>query len=350
MQDDDATGATQPFLETLNVVLGPSGSALAARQVAEAGPAVDALDRLRTLIEGLRTELSGTTLGPIGTTLMTPVFRRLTSAAAGYDDDAFERHAREVYERPAVLHGDLLAVLAVAAAPEPAIEILSMQQYVQGAAVPESRSSIDLDELIIDRRLVLARLTIDVATTAPHQIEELSANFEIFRQRYESAYMDYHRHYHGQIAALRSTVTDAAQPLRALTIFNQIEQLGPAVGSDLREQAAGFIASLTPCEVTPANLRAILRTQPHCSHCALAFSAYPASAEVERWQHELADAMDSQLQQLARAMATHAVRETGRPGFDRFLRAVRAGDIAPIVNVIDEEIADLIRVLLTDDQ
>lgn len=349
MRDQDATDATQPFLEELNAVLGPSGDAAETRRAAEEGPAIDALNRLRTLIEELRTEISGPTFSPAGTTLMTPVVRRLTTAAAGYDNDTFERRAADVYETPNALRADLLAIFAVSVAAEPAIEILTMQHYVVGAMVPESRATVDLDELIIDRRLVLARLTIDVATTAPHQVQELIANFEIFRQRYESAYMDHHRRFHAKIVELRTTVTEAAQLLEALTILNRIEQLGPAVGTDLQQQATDFLASLAPCEVAPADLQLNLRTQPQCSHCVLELAARPESDAVEQWQHELARAMDTQQRRLASAMVTHAVRETGRPSFDRFLRAVRAGDVAPIVDVIDDEIADLIRTLLTLD-
>jgi hypothetical protein len=333
----------------LNAVLGAPDDATNTRRAAEASPTIGALNRLRTIIEDLRTKISGPAFSTAGATLMAPVFRRLTTASAGYDAEAFERRAADVYGAPAGLRADLLTIFSVAEAPAPALEILAMQHYVQEAAVPESRATVDLDELIIDRRLVLARLTIDVATTAPHQLEELSANFEIFRQRYESAYTDHHRRFHATVVELRTVVTEAAQPLEALTILNRIGQLGPAVGTNLQQQATNLLGLLAPCARTPGDLQLDLRTQPHCRHCEIELARQPIGTEVERWQRDLAGAMDTQRRRLASAMVTHAVRETGRASFDRFLRAVRAGDVAPIVDVIDEEIAELIRTLLTED-
>lgn len=45
-------------------------------------------------------------------------------------------------------------------------------------------------------------------------------------------------------------------------------------------------------------------------------------------------------------MAARAISEGDRPVFERFLRAVQARDVAPLVKVMDAQVASLIRELL----
>ena len=44
-------------------------------------------------------------------------------------------------------------------------------------------------------------------------------------------------------------------------------------------------------------------------------------------------------------MVSQAIQERDRPAFERFLRALRAGEVAPLVAVLDTDVAALIREL-----
>ena len=51
---------------------------------------------------------------------------------------------------------------------------------------------------------------------------------------------------------------------------------------------------------------------------------------------------------VAQAMVTRAVADGGRPTIERFLRAVQAADLAPLVEILDDATLSLIEELLSD--
>ena len=79
--------------------------------------------------------------------------------------------------------------------------------------------------------------------------------------------------------------------------------------------------------------------------CALPI--YPPIAALAQWRRLLDAALRTQQRRLAQAVVRRAIADSSRPALDRFLRAVRAGDVAPLVEVMDAEVVALIREVLT---
>ena len=315
------------------------------RQISETGAQTPALRRLRSLVESLRTGLRQTPdAGPVRDAIGDMV-QRLGEICAVYDADSVEERAATTYATPQALRADL--ALAVTAAPEQARRVLEMQTYVRRADVGDAVEDVNRAELTIDRRVVLERLAPAAAVQAPHQLDELAANFEVFRSRYERAYLDHHAQTVAATALLQRAVQDQEAAARALTLLNAVTELGPPVAPAVPAMLDDQIKNLVPCTFQPEALRALLHVEPRCRACGLRLSDSVAAARVDRWREDLQRALGVQQQRLARAMVSHAVQERDRPAFERFLRALRAGEVAPLVAVLDTDVAALIRELLS---
>ncbi|MEE9277407.1 MAG: hypothetical protein V3V06_03255, partial [Dehalococcoidia bacterium] len=257
--------------------------------------------------------------------------------------------AAATYRDPSAFRADLELLLALSSSPDETRTLLVMQSYAQRAAVPQSLRSVDLGELAIDREVVLQRLSPALARSAPHQLQELSANFDVFRRRYERVYLEDHQQHQEQTRSLRDLLQDNDAGLHALKLLNDIAALGAPLQPDLAGHAEKLGPRLAPCAATESELREHLQTEPRCPACDLELGARPPSDEVQAWQRDLHQALTTQQRRLARAMVSQAVAETERPAFDRFLRALRAGDVAPLIDVMNDDVAALIRDLLSKD-
>ena len=345
--ENDPT-ASRPFLDELHAAL-TAPQQRPQDRVSDEGAYPPAQRRLRSLLEEVRSARPQAQLEAGSAAAVRDALQRLAGIAMAYDADGIERRAADTYAAPAALRADLDLFLALTAAPDPARRLLTMQTYVRRAPVPETPERVDLGELAIDRRLVLQRLAMNVALTAPHQIDELSANFDIFRQRYERAYREHRRRFHADVRALRRTLDSHRAHLDALALLNAIGELGAAAGSALRQEWDALRLSLTSCDVNDADLTTALQHDPVCPACDLTLGDGAPAADVDRWVDECRAAIRTKQRHLAGAMVARAIAETHRPTFDRFLRAVQASDIAPLVEVMDDGVAQLIRQLLARD-
>ena len=314
------------------------------RRIAE--PA-DALSQFRRTIERARADLPTAGLDEPSAALARQTLERVTRIAAAYTPERIEEEAARLYRAAADFHSDLLLLLALTSNPAAARELLAMRAYVEQAAVPSAPPLPDTQELTIDRAVILERLSYAVPVETPHQIESLRADFNLFHRRYERVYLHHHLDYHRTLEALQNTLPGARASLEALALLNDITELGAPVGADLGDRLAALLAPVRPCGLGEQALRAALATSPLCPACRLSLDAQPPIAAVAQWQRDLDAALRTQQRRLAQAVVRRAIADSRRPALDRFLRAVRAGDLAPLVEVMDPEVVALIREVLT---
>ena len=332
-----------PYFEELMQALGaePEGGS---RRLAEAAAGGATAERLRGLVEVVRASLADA--GPSAELLRAAV-ERLQRLGAAYNEAAIEAAATTTYGRAGALRADVELLLAQEAAPEATGRLLGMQAYVRRAAVPELDPDIDQHELAIDRRLLLQRLLPAMAVEAPHQLDEVSATFEIFRRRYAELYVQRHRAYHDMVSTWRREFADEqTSRLNALRLLNEVAALGAPVGSDLELRARRILANVAQCDRSNAALREALMTDPRCPTCDLDLMAAPPSAEVAQWHDDCLTALRLQQRRLARAAVSRAAARRDEPVIERFLRVVQASDVVPLIDVMDETVQALIEELL----
>ena len=339
----EITGAT-PFLDELAAIF-PTARPRR-RRLAEDRATVAPLRRFRGAVETVRGEITSSPFEGHSAALVRDTIRRLTQIAAAYDADTLEESAAGIYDAPDGFRGDLALVRALAAAPGEARQILAMRAYAAAAALSSDQPAPDLQELAVDQSIVLERLSYSVALEAPQQIEALSADFELFRRRYQRAYLEHHRAYHAAAGAVRTDLEAHRSWVSALAVLNGIDELGPSVGADLEERLQALLDALPPCGLGEQALRSSLATNARCPECGLAIADQPPSIQAHAWTEDCRRALHTQQRRLARAMVARAIEDGSRPAFERFLRAVGAGDVAPLVEVMDGSVAALIREVL----
>lgn len=332
-----------PFFTELSQALGDP-TAAASRTVGEETATATA-KRLRVLLESVRESLR--VAGPAGD-FVRDALERLQRVSAAYDEPGMETVAEQTYGATGAMRADLDLLLAQDAAPSDTARLLEMQSYVRRASVPELDPDITQHELAIDRRLLLQRLSPSVALDAPHQIDEIEAGFDIFRGRYIDLYVRRHRAYHDIVMAWRRQFNEEhAAYLQALHLLNEIPGLGPAVGSDLDPRAQAILASTPECGTSDDEVRAALAQEPRCPTCELDLMASPPSAELALWHDDCLTALRLQKRRLARAaVARAAVANGADPAIDRFLRAVQASDVGPLVEILDDDMQALVREMM----
>ena len=129
--------------------------------------------------------------------------------------------------------------------------------------------------------------------------------------------------------------------------MNGITELGAPASADLGDRLAALQNQAQPCGLGEQALRTALATSPLCPACRLSLDAQPPIAAAAQWQRNLDAALRIQQRRLAQVMVRRAIADPTRPALDRFLRALRADDLAPLVEVLDTEVVALIRQVLT---
>lgn len=328
------------FAETLAAVFESRSS-----QIAEEG---GAFRRLRDALETIRDSAEVAALEGESAHLVRGTIRRVGEVAAAYDTAAAETNAAAVYAGPEAFRNDLLLVRSLAAAPKETEQLLAMLNYAAGSKVSAVHAPPAQAELAIDRSIVLQRLSLSVPFDAPNQVDALAADFELFRRRYESAYLAAHVADQAERAVQRKRLAEQERAAAALQLLNGIAALGSPVGAGLPDELARLTPKLTPCALGADALRAFLATQPRCPGCEFSLDSSSSVPEVDALLRDLQAALQTQQQRLGGRMVSHAVEDEGRPAFDRFLRAARASDVAALVAVMDESTVPLIRELLQD--
>ena len=84
-----------------------------------------------------------------------------------------------------------------------------------------------------------------------------------------------------------------------------------------------------------------------CPDCGLRMDAILPSPALATAREQLRLALEQQRRRLAQAGVARAAANDGRPVIERFLRAVQAADLAPLVEILDETTLALIEELLS---
>ncbi len=333
---------SRPFLDTLAEYFdSPTG-------VAEEADRPTALVEFCHALQRVRAALPGIDLTPPAATLAGEILQRVSPLCRSYGGDGFEEEATRLYEDPRTFQRDVELVLALDRHPQLAASVLDMQAYADAARVPDQPSLPPLHELQIDRRLLLQRLFRASEIREAHQIEGIVAAFDLFHRRYQETYLAHHEAHRRWYTSQAAQLDHDAGAVRALLLLNDVQALGAPVAADLPARFEALTASLTPCDSDAPLLESQLGQAPVCQACELELSDSIPEDALTELRTELGRALLAQRQRLARAMVGRAVSESSRPDFDRFLRALRAADLDPLIAVLDEPAVALIRDLLDD--
>ena len=117
---------------------------------------------------------------------------------------------------------------------------------------------------------------------------------------------------------------------------------------DLSAAQAGLASNVRPCSLAGGELAEALAGETTCPDCGLRPDAVLPSAALATAREQLRLALEQQRRRPGKAMVARAAANDGRPVIERFLRAVQAADLAPLVEILDETTLSVIEELLSE--
>jgi len=268
------------------------------------------------------------------------------AGAQGYQ--AFHEQVQEHYASPDPLREDMGTYSRLRQLAGYAAEIQEMRAYLDAMMLrPEDR------ELAADRMLLTGQLSLEELERNPALWPGISDSFGRLKGRYRTAYQKHHRDTYQAMEDLRTRLEDIPRRLHALELLNTITDLGNPVGEDLAERATRLQERLCPCPVT--EVAAVdVEAHPVCVACGLSLTSHAPTAEVEAFLGDLERALQEQRRRLSaeavrRVLERASAPEAGGDELSRLMEAAHAAEIARLVDVLDERVAESIRRLLVED-
>jgi len=263
-----------------------------------------------------------------------------STAGAGYQ--VFYQQASEAYATADDLRAHQRAFAALRELSDLATEITAVDGYLDAVQLrPTDR------EVLADKNAIRAQLNVASLSANPGLWTGIRSQFEQFRDRYRIAYQKHHRDTATERQRLGERLMDAPRRLDALRLLNRIEELGSSVGTELPERLGNLQDRVRPCSVAFQNLT--LEDKPVCA-CGLALTDELPTADVDRFLRDLERALQTQQRRLASEAIHRVLAKSGEGRVTAFVTAVQTANMAALVDVMDEKLADFIRGLLAEQE
>jgi len=171
--------------------------------------------------------------------------------------------------------------------------------------------------------------------------------FDHFCDRYRIEYQKHHRDTSAERQRLAEKLADIPRKLDALALLNDIRELGGAVGEDLPKRLRALQERVSACSVPFGDLK--LEDKPVCK-CGLVLTDEAPKVEVEAFLRDLERALQTQQRRLASGAIHRVLTQSGEGRVTAFVKAVQTANMGALVDVMDEEVATFIRVLLAEQE
>ncbi|MFQ5878596.1 MAG: hypothetical protein ACE5IZ_00250 [Dehalococcoidia bacterium] len=336
-QQAQAWEEAQPYLQAL-----AAGLHLPAVGSPDAPAVASILASLQQVVKAA--DEAAASLMPIPEEITPPaeIIARLEQLAACQDGLTFLAVARESYRGPLELAEDVFFCRALRQDPPSALETARMQAFVARAEVPPS-----LHELFTDRAAQREDLAFSVVADHPHSFASVRSRFQIFRKRYQRAYLAHHQRYWRESAQIRLDLQEAGPKFSALQRLNTLRQLGPPLGQEVAARYQDLLAATSGCPLEP-DLEAALREAPLCPVCNATLGHEPPRQQAQELFHEMERALSQQLQRLSNQAVGRILSRRSEGRLERFLKVAQASDLSGLAALLDDRLLEFLRQLLAE--
>jgi hypothetical protein len=320
--------------------LGVLASSLAApdRPGVEAADPAAALAKLRNLVAKAESALGACPPEASGSARRA-IERLLT--LAGDDGEEPLAAVETLFGEPLALAEEVFFCRCLAQDVDPALELATMRTYLAAAVVPVAAA-----ELAMDRAVTLEQLSSAVLFMEPHRLEGMRATFEYFRKRFGAAYQEHHRRYWQACEQLLKERDEAEGTARALARLNRIRELGKAVGVNALAQYDDLGKAPERCLLVET-LADSLTQQSSCPLCGVTLADEAPAERVRDVVRRLQRALRQQQNRLSSQAIRQILSQQGGERIERFLKVVQASDLRGLAEVLDDELVEFLRALLT---
>jgi hypothetical protein len=216
-----------------------------------------------------------------------------------------------------------------------------MRAYLSAAVVPPAAA-----ELAMDQAVTLEQLSSAVLFMEPHRLEGMRATFEYFRKRFGAAYQEHHRRYWQACEQLLKEREEAEATARALARLNRIRELGKAMGVNALTQYDDLGKALERCLLVET-LADSLTQQSSCPLCGVTLADEAPAERVRDVVRRLQRALRQQQNRLSSQAIRQILSQQEGERIERFLKVVQASDLRGLAEVLDDDLVEFLRALLT---
>jgi hypothetical protein len=221
---------------------------------------------------------------------------------------------------------------------------VAAKSYLDGAVLRDSDF-----ELATDRMSIRGQISLQNLLPNPSLWTSVKTLFDWFKSRYRILYQAHHRRFHQEVGALRLALDKAELEVDALRRLNSISELGRPLGEKLPDMYQLMLAKTRPCPLADTE-QLPLDTQPLCPYCDLLLTSELPTKEVEQFIDRLRRALRGQYRRLSSEAMRKILARRGEERIDQFIKVIQTSDLSSLVNVMDDELVDFLRRLLSESE
>ena len=324
----DFTPQEREFLEHL---------ASLARELDQARELLDLLGRAQELLG----QIGRSAEGDVATPEMVESLNRL-SRISGDGFQSVYHSIRAVYSDYRRLEADRSILRQMAELGHSTEEILSAQEYLEGAALPSDR----YPSLSVDRQALQAALSpVSLVASRGRNWDALAQDVSRFKSRFTAAYRTHHENVHQGLPHYRSELEAAQRKLAALDLLNTLQELGNPFGEGLESTLLELEPGPAPCTVAAADLR--LESTPWCGSCRLTLDQSLVTAQLARLVASIDVDLGAKNRQLSNLLVERIIEGQADERLEDFLMMVQASDLSALSNTLTPDLVAFIRGVLS---
>lgn len=256
---------------------------------------------------------------------------------------SFFEKAQELFSTPDGLRNAMKSYQRMTELAGITAEVAEVKRYLDSLRLRENDR-----ELGAQKATLLMQINLNNLADQPHLWSGICATFEQFKARYCNEYRKHHRDTNITLKKLADSLAEAPHQLNALALLNSIRDLGPARGQDLADAYEQLKQALDPCPISDYQAVTV-EAAPVCAECRRDLTYSPPDEQVETFRRNLEAALADQQRRLA-SEAIRRVLERKGDALSQFVQAAQAANIAALVDLLDENIVNVIRKLLAEEQ
>jgi len=258
--------------------------------------------------------------------------------------EAFFEKAKELFQSPDSLKKAMQSYSRLKGLSGFVAQIGEVKKYLQNIRLREDDRELKAQVMTLSAQLDLLNLA-----SQPHIWNSIWANFEDFKRRYRNEYQKFHRDTNAELLKIKQSLEIVPNQLMALKLLNNITELGSALGGDLENRYAEICEGLEPCGVLDY-LQVNIDASSVCQVCNCEMTYSIPNHTVEKFNHDLNQALAGQQQRLASETIRRVLEQGQGDALNQFLKVIQASNLAGLINILDTNIVKIIRDLLKKEQ
>ena len=195
-------------------------------------------------------------------------------------------------------------------------------------------------QLRLSRDTLMARMDAASLLSNPALWQGIRGGLEGLRNSYAAAYGSFHFEYHQQALELRHLLETLEPQVKDLARFNEIPELGEAVGTDVQQLFKDVSEGYRLCSLAEEDLD--FGVLPYCQWCILPMNVIIPHRNAEQLSGDVSRAMREYNRWLSTYSAAQILDKPTQQQVDKFIELVQVADPSALANILDDRVVEFL--------